>query len=77
MEEAETPLQTALYELLGWLCVEWGFCIPFDDYDRIARSVDMDADTFAIEVLTADGVGEETIAQWAPKIAARFTEHFA
>ena len=77
MTADETPLQAALYDLLGWLCVEWGFCIPFEDAERIARSVNMDADTFAIEVLRADGVGQETIEQWAPKIAARFAEHFA
>ena len=74
--EFDTPLQAALYDLIGWLCVEWGFCIPPDDAERIASSTDLDAETFAQEVLKADGVGGETAAQWQPKIAARFAEQF-
>ena len=73
----DTPLQANLYELLGWLCVEWGFCIPFDDAERIAASTHLDADSFAAEVLKADGVGMEMIARWKPMIAARFAEHFS
>lgn len=70
------PLERALALLLYDLCVEWGFCIPSAEADRIARRKSLTAQEFAHEVLRAEGLNPEYERQWVRKIAARFVEHF-
>ncbi len=40
-------LREELSGLLQWLCIEWGFCIPPSDAERIADTQSIDADAFA------------------------------
>jgi hypothetical protein len=70
------PLERDLRDLLHWLCVEWGFCIPPNDRDRIATSQQLDAATFAAEVLLAEGLNPECERSWVRKIKHRFVEQF-
>ena len=72
----EPSLKKELYVLLDWLCVEWGFCIPPKDADRIAASENLDAAEFATEVLRAEGLDPEYELHWFRKIKRRFVEHF-
>jgi hypothetical protein len=69
-------LEKDLRHLLDWLCVEWGFCIPREDCDRIAASQQLDAADFAKQVLLAEGLNPEYESAWAGKIKGRFVEQF-
>ena len=62
--------------LLRELCVDWGFCIPPADADRIAGSERLEADEFAAEVLRAEGMVPEYEAKWFRRIKRRFTDRF-
>jgi hypothetical protein len=70
------PLERDLTRLLYDLCVDWGFCIPPVDAQRIARSKSVTARDFAHEVLRAEGMNPEYEVEWVRRIAARFVEHF-
>jgi hypothetical protein len=73
----EASLQSELSVLLDWLCVEWGFCIPPNDAERIAASTSLEAAEFATEVLKAEGFpSPEYEIEWSRKIKRRFVEHF-
>lgn len=72
----ELSLKKELSDLLTKLCVEWGFCIPPTDFDRIAVSQHMNAVEFATEVLRAEGLSPENEPHWFRKIKRRFVEHF-
>ena len=69
-------LEEELGDLLTKLCVEWGFCIPPKDFDRIAASHRLDATEFATEVLLAEGFCPEYELHWLRQIKVRFFEHF-
>lgn len=62
--------------LLHDLCVDSGFCIPPADVDRIAQTKRLDADTFANEVLRAEGMVPEYHKQFHRGIRQRFIECF-
>ena len=70
------PLEREIHYLLYDLCVDWGFCIPPADADRIAVQDRITADQFAADVLTADGMNTEHEIKWLKKISAKFVERF-
>lgn len=72
----QSPLEKELRKLLDALCVEWGFCIPPGDADRIATSSVLTADDFAKEVLKAEGMYLEQHTEWYGKIRQRFIDRF-
>ena len=65
-----------LRDLLHSLCVQWGFCIPPDDRERIATAQHLSADDFAREVLKAEGLNPEYEKQWSRKIRQLFINRF-
>ena len=69
-------LEKQLRLLLSGLCVDWGFCIPPADADRIAQSKQLNAKEFAKEVLVAEGMWPKHEAKWAHRIEQRFFERF-
>ncbi len=69
-------LERQVRRLLNELCVDWGFCIPRTDIDRIARSKHLEAGEFAAEVLRAEGMVPENEANWLRRIKQRFTRRF-
>jgi hypothetical protein len=72
----EPSLEKDLRSLLSKLCLEWGFCIPPDDVDRIACSQRLTADEFAAEVLKAEGFNPDYEVRWYRWIKRRFIETF-
>ncbi len=62
--------------LLQWLCIEWGFCIPKTDFERIANRQYIEADAFAREVLLSEGMNPETEIKWLRRIKQRFIDEF-
>ncbi len=66
----ERKLRYVLYDL----CVKWGYCIPPADGERIAKSREITAEEFAIEVLKAEGFAPEHEPEQVRKIAAYFVE---
>ena len=70
------PLERRLRYLLHDLCIDWGFCLPSADTNRIAQSQQISARMFAIEVMKAEGFGGSEGSEWANKIEMRFIEYF-
>ena len=70
------PLEREFHYLLHDLCVDLGFCIPPEDWERITRVKRINAEDFAVEVVRADGLNPEYEQKWVKKIAERFLEHF-
>lgn len=71
------PLEHKLTTLLDWLCIQWGFCLPPKERDRIAKCERWDAQEFALAVVTAEGFpapAEEI--EWLRQIRNRFIEYF-
>jgi hypothetical protein len=54
--------------------VEWGFCIPPDDVDRIASSQRLTADEFAAQVLKAEGFNPDYEVRWYRMIKRLFID---
>jgi hypothetical protein len=71
-----SSLEARLSHLLYELCVDWGFCIPPADVERIASTKTRTADQFAYAVLTAEGFGAEQETRWFVKIRQRFVDRF-
>ena len=69
-------LEERLSHLLYELCVDWGFCIPPADAQRIASMKILTADQFAHAVLTAEGFVAEHEKQWFRQIRQRFVDRF-
>lgn len=70
------PMERELTYLLADLCVKWGFCIPPDDLDKIAKMSYYHANDFARDVAEAEGVESYPEAHWVKKIEERFIERF-
>jgi len=66
----ERKLRYVLYDL----CVQWGYCIPPADQERIAASKEITAEQFAIEVLKAEGFAPEHEPERVKDIANFFVE---
>jgi len=62
--------------LLHDLCVDWGFCIPPQEAERIAELPFLEAEDFACQVLIAEGMNPEYEKQWKRKIRNKFIEKF-
>ncbi|MEM7762451.1 MAG: hypothetical protein AAF290_00095 [Pseudomonadota bacterium] len=75
-EKKPKTLNDEIHDLIGWLCVKWGFCLPPDLWDEIARQEYLDAKSFARAVLEAEGFQPDYETQWMRKITNRFREHF-
>jgi len=70
-------LRAELETLLGRVCVEWGFCLPSNEYAEIAQSSEMDATTFALSILRAEGFEPpEHEVEWQRRLRNLFIEHF-
>lgn len=69
-------LEQALADLLGELCVEWGFCLPPASHDRIVASRAITADEFAVAVLAWEGLDPEHEVAWRRKLRRRFIDRF-
>ena len=69
-------LEKDLSDLMTKLCIEWGFCIPPNDFHRIAASQRLNTAQFATEVLLAEGLNPEYELQWFRNIKRRFIEQF-
>ena len=65
--------EDALRYLLYDLCVEWGFCLPPDEAERIALVQHWNADDFALAVLRAEGFPvPESEKKWRRRLRQRF-----
>ena len=71
-----SSLEDRLSHLLYELCVDWGFCIPPADTQRIASMKTLTADQFACAVLTAEGFVAEYETRWFEQIRQRFVDRF-
>ena len=74
LEKNVPPLERELKNLLADLCVKWGFCIPPDDQDKIAKKDQYQAIEFAKDVVDAEGM--EGNSEWVNRIVERFKERF-
>ena len=75
--DKNTPLlERKLRYFLYDLCVDWGFCLPPDDLDRIATLQCVTADELAFEVVKAEGFSGSEGGEWVGKISRRFIDHF-
>lgn len=72
----DSSLEDRLSYLLSELCVDWGFCIPPADAQRIASTRPLTAEQFAREVLTAEGFAAEYEKRWFAQIRERFVDKF-
>ena len=72
----DSSLEDRLSHLLCELCVDWGFCIPPADAQRIASTKTLAADQFAHAVLTAEGFVAEYEKRWFVQIRQRFVDRF-
>jgi hypothetical protein len=71
-----SSLEDRLSHLLYELCVDWGFCIPPADAQRIASMKTLTADQFAYAVLKAEGFVAEYEIRWFERIRQRFVDRF-
>lgn len=63
-------------QLLDWLCIQWGFCIPPKAAQDICQRSELTADEFANLVLLAEEMDPEAEKEWFCKIRDRFIEQF-
>lgn len=71
-----TQKPTEIEQLLEWLCVEWGFCIPSSDFESIANTPSLTPEQFACLVLEAEGFNPEYEIKFTRQIRDKFTEKF-
>jgi hypothetical protein len=72
----DSSLEDRLSHLLYELCVDWGFCIPPADRQRIASTKTLTADQFANAVLTTEGRVAEYEMRCFKQISQRFVDKF-
>jgi hypothetical protein len=72
----DSSSEDRLFHLLYELCVDWGFCIPPADAQRIASTRPLTADQFANAVLTVEGLVAEYEKRWFVQIRQRFVDRF-
>lgn len=70
------PMERELIYLLADLCVKWGFCIPGEDFDEIAKMDYYHYEDFALDVVQAEGMDANIHDRWVIKIGERFRERF-
>ena len=76
IDKSVPPLEREIEYLLYDLCVDWGFCIPSLDAERIATQTSYTAEKFAIDVLVAEGMNPEYERKWLKRISGKFVERF-
>lgn len=69
-------MEKEIEKLLNFLCVEWGFCIPPKDQERLRKSNYLDASEFSRSVLIAEGMDAKLEIEWFRKIRNKFIETF-
>jgi hypothetical protein len=69
-------LENELEKLLERLCVEWGFCLHGDEYEKIVSAPQLEEREFARMVLQAEGFTPPEFSQWYKPIMRRFRGHF-
>lgn len=69
-------MERELIYLLADLCLNWGFCIPPDDFEKISKMEYYHADDFAMDVVEAEGMDASPKTKWVKRIAVRFRERF-
>ncbi len=74
IDKSVPPLEREIRYLLYDLCVDWGFCVPPQDAERISVQEQYTAEQFATDVLVADGMNPEYEKKWFKKISAKFVE---
>lgn len=70
------PMERELTYLLYDLCVNWGWCIPPDSQEKICKSKNYNAKSFAKDVVNAEGLDAEYELKYVRDIANRFIERF-
>ena len=73
---SQKNLDKEIDNLLGELCVRLGFCIPPKEHDRIASMGYWQAEEFAKDVISAEGLNPEYEVKWLREIRNKFIEHF-
>lgn len=76
LDKNTPPMERELEYLLYDLCVNWGFCIPFESAQQISKSSFWNALEFAKAVVLAEGLDPEYEKQWVNKISSKFRERF-
>ncbi|MCL1038243.1 hypothetical protein L2750_13930 [Shewanella submarina] len=76
MDKTKLTMYHAVEYLLKDLCVELGFCIPLGDSERIKEQDYLEVDSFACEILIAEGMSPEYEVQWRKRVCNRFIEKF-
>lgn len=61
--------------LLDGLCVDWGFCIPSADANRLTGLTQLEAEQFARDVLLAEGMDPDLERRWLVALESRFVEY--
>ena len=74
MPKDTPPMERELIYLLADLCVNWGFCIPTDCFERISKMKAYNDMDFARDVVEAEGLAG--YSKWANRIAQRFRVRF-
>ena len=75
-KQSTPPMERELNYLLVDLCVKWGFCIPPDDQIKISQSDYYSAESFACDVIEAEGMNIEHESKWVKRISCLFRERF-
>jgi len=70
------PMEREINYLLYDLCVDLGFCINPITAEEISKRTHLTANTFANDVIEADGLNPEYEKQWVRKIENKFRERF-
>lgn len=70
------PMEREIRYLLYDVCVNWGFCIPPVEADRISFLKSLTADQFANDIIIAEGMNPEIEDQWVKKFKRIFEERF-
>ncbi|UTW45409.1 hypothetical protein KFE80_00285 [bacterium SCSIO 12696] len=60
--------------LLGELCIKWGFCLPPKEHHRIASACSWDAESFARDVVESEGLNPEYEVGHVRSIRNKFIE---
>lgn len=63
-----------LEQLLDQLCRDWGFCLPAEKREAIAKCKQLREREFAARVLQAEGLLEHE-GEWLKRLADRFRQH--
>ena len=69
-------IKSELSNLLNELCVDFGFCLPKAEIDKITSKKSYTADQFVKDVFVAEGMGIDANLRLMRQIKKRFTDKF-